>query len=136
LTAVLFGIVSQPCAGQATVSSAPLNDYLLHVSQEWGRTSALGDLVAASFGPDDLELRFWSGYGVVGTRGLIPRRKNNQWAAWRAVIVPCLLYLPMSIADTLSAAATRIYQDRARANCIQRPELREPSRVVRLTLSA
>ena len=124
----MFAIASLRCAGQATITSAPQNNYLLKVSQEWGRTSALGDLVAAPFGPDDLELRFWSGYGVVGTRGLILRRTNGRWEAWRAVIVECHLYVPMSIADTLSAPAKRIYEDRARANCTQRPELRGPSR--------
>ncbi len=114
-------MASQPCAGQATITSAPSNNYLLRVTQDWGRNSALGDLVAASFGRDDLELRFWSGYGG-GTNGLILRRISSQWSVWRAAVVPCLLNIPMAVGDTLSPAAMENYRHLALANCTSRPE--------------
>ena len=127
LTIAMIG--SAPCAAQATEVSEPRNDYLLKITQDWGRNSALGDLKAAKMGSEDLELRFWSGYGG-GTRALIIRRSNGQWDAWRAVVVSCSFYLPISVADTLSPTTTRSYQARALANCAPLPAPHGPLRLL------
>ena len=122
LLGVLSGILillfpfTQPRA-QATHLTAPPRDYLLTITQAWGRESSLGDLTATPMDADDVELRFWQGYGLVGTWGLNLRRRQGVWAGWRAVIQRCPIMVPIPVGDTLSPAGREVYRQRARAVC-------------------
>jgi hypothetical protein len=51
---------------QVRTESAPVDDYVLRITQMWGRESALGDARALTLAPDDVELRVWGGYGLTG----------------------------------------------------------------------
>jgi hypothetical protein len=119
LGSIVFGVTADGSA-QARRISASVNDYLLEITQEWGRESPLGLLQDRRMAPDDLELRFWSGYGLVGTRGLVLRREAGAWRGWRAQVEPCLLYVPASVAETLQPPAQARYRQLAVERCGER----------------
>ena len=54
---------------------------LVDVTRNWGKQSGLNDLRESLIPNEDLELRFWAGFGLEGTRGIILRRSNNIWQA-------------------------------------------------------
>lgn len=91
------------CARSSRVDiSAPRDSYLLAISQHWGASSALGDLRTRRMAPQDLEVRLWSGYGLVGSSAIILRREGKRWRAWSADIEHCMLWIPTAMGDTLS----------------------------------
>lgn len=101
----LFGFVltawallsSSAAEGQVRIVSAPRDDYLLEITREWSRGSALGDLQAKPIHPDDIEVRLWGGYGISGTRGLILRREGGRWTAQRAIVHGCWVVIPFDV---------------------------------------
>jgi len=66
-------------------------------------------------GTDDVELRVWGGYGLGGTHGVVLRRTDGRWHAWRARVVTCVIKLstsgtgigPDATDSTLAAEARR-----------------------------
>jgi hypothetical protein len=125
LLGVLSGILillfpSTQLWAQATHLTTPRRDYLLSITQAWGRESSLGDLTATPMDAEDVELRFWQGYGLAGTWGLILRRRHGTWAGWRAAIQRCRITVPIPVGDTLSPAGREVYRQRARAVCVDR----------------
>jgi hypothetical protein len=95
----------------------PTRSFLLSITREWGRESALGDLATARMGPEDVEVRFWDGYGLTGTSGTVLRRVGGRWQAWRAEVQPCPVHLPIPVGDTIKPAALAVYREQARKNC-------------------
>jgi hypothetical protein len=98
-------------------------DYIIDITDEWGRGDArLGDLRRKQLGREDIELRFWGGYGLGGTRGIVLRRTKGRWTAWRVDVRRCQVYLPIPVGDTLSEASTVKYQVEARRRCDDPPQ--------------
>jgi hypothetical protein len=102
---------------QATHLTLPKRETLLWFTREWGRESALGDLVTRPMAGSDVEVRFWTGYGLAGTSGTVLQRSGGVWRAWHAVIHSCRLLVPMAIGDTLSTPMFAAYRQQARARC-------------------
>src|SRR6266571_4666678 len=86
-TSLALAIVGASTApSQATRVSAPPHNYLLEISQRWGRTSTLGDLLRDPRDSTDIEVRLWGGYGLAGTVGAILRRRAGRWSAFLAQV--------------------------------------------------
>jgi hypothetical protein len=102
---------------QAVADTAEVKNYLLYVTNKWGRESALEDLRHRAMDGDDVELRVWGGYGLGGTSGVIIRREKGQWRAWLAVVVECVKAVPSKIADTASERTIAGYHAAARKEC-------------------
>ena len=98
---------------------APPDNPILSVTREWGRESALGDLLAWQPSGDDVELRLWRGFSNVlnGTRGLILRRRAGGWKGWEAVVHNCMRLVPTEVEDTLSEAHVAEIKAELRRNC-------------------
>jgi hypothetical protein len=107
-------VVPGSLAGQASRVVEPANGFLLGLTQEWGRSSALGDLKAAALGPAAIELRFWGGYGLAGTRGVVLRSDGRTWSAHRTIVHRCYVGVPSAALD--SASLLR-YQAEAKRSC-------------------
>ncbi|HKG92741.1 MAG TPA: hypothetical protein VKA84_12645 [Gemmatimonadaceae bacterium] len=112
----VFGCPGSPPAQGESARPQP-GDYLLSITEQWGRESPLGDLRQRALPPGDIEARLWGGYGLVGTSGLVLRRRQGQWSAWRAQVHSCRMYIPIPVGDTMSAASSRRYEAEARAHC-------------------
>jgi hypothetical protein len=78
-TLALLAVAPLAAAQEATVVSEPEDDYLLEVTREWSELAGLGDLRTTPLDQDDIELRVWGGYGLVGTRAAILRRIGGEW---------------------------------------------------------
>jgi len=115
--ALVFWLTPYKGAAQATHVIAPPDPSLLEFTREWGRESVLGDLVARAMSRDDVELRFWRGFGLFGTEGTVLRRSGGRWLAWQADIHSCQMGLPISVGDTLSAQSRVFYREQARKRC-------------------
>jgi len=107
--------ISTPLHAQARRVVEPGDNYLLRVTREWGRSSALGDLKAAPLAPGAIEVRFWGGYGLGGTQGVILRRDGRRWTAHRAIVASCSLVVPFEV--VLDSASLPRYRAEARRNC-------------------
>ena len=109
-------------AQRDTLTDSP--DYIVEITESWGkRDTRLGDLRTKRMGPDDIELRFWGGYGLAGERGIILRRVKGRWSASRVDVRRCVVYLPIPVADTLSETSQLRYEVQARREC-DKPEPR------------
>ena len=107
-------------AQRDTLSGPP--DYITRITERWGtRDARLGDLRTKPVSADDIELRFWGGYGLVGTRGIVLRRTSGRWSAWRVDVRRCAAYLPIPVGDTLSETSRLRYEAQARRDC-DKPE--------------
>ena len=115
--ALLFWLTPSQAAAQATHVMAPRDPSLLEFTRDWGRESVLGDLAARTMRSDDVEVRFWSGFGLFGTSGTVLRRSDGRWRAWQADIHSCQMGLPISVGDTLSAHSRALYREQARKRC-------------------
>jgi hypothetical protein len=119
ISVFIAGLAAAPVSAQARVESAPEDTFILHITQEWGRESRLGDARALQLGPDDIELRVWVGYGLAPTRGIVMRRMQNAWQGWAAVVHRCSLWVPISVGDTASQVTAAALRARARRECGQ-----------------
>ena len=115
--ALIFFLMPAKSRAQATHVVVPLEPSLVSFTREWGRESVLEDLVTRQMGQRDVEVRFWSGFGLVGTSGTVLRRSAGRWMAWQADIQSCQLGLPIPVGDTLSARSRARYRDQARRRC-------------------
>ena len=102
---------------QARTESAPVDNYLLEISQRWGQDSPLGDARTLTLAPDGIELRVWGGYGLTATRGIIVRRNRGVWRGWVAEVHTCSLAVPIPVGDTASEATAAVFRERARREC-------------------
>jgi hypothetical protein len=93
-------------------------DYLAFITERWGLVDRrLGLLRWKDIRPGDIELRFWAGYGLVGTGAILLNRTGGQWTARRVRVRGCWLALPPSVADTMSLATRERYEAEARRRC-------------------
>lgn len=114
---------SSAVEGQVRIVSAPGDEYLLHITREWGRRSALGDLQEKPMRPDDIEVRLWDGYGISGTRGLILRREGGRWSAQRTIVHSCWVVIPFDA--ELTPELKEHYQEEAKQRwCEEMPNQR------------
>jgi hypothetical protein len=96
-------------------------DPIVAATEWWGAYDRRFDpLRYKTLEADDIELRFWGGYGLVGTSGIFLRRTGGQWSVWRVHVQRCAAWLPRSVFDTLSEATEKRYLEHARRNCAQR----------------
>jgi hypothetical protein len=102
---------------QARTESAPTDNYLLRITQDWGRESFLGDTRKLNLAPDDAELRVWGGYGLTATRGVVMRRIQDVWRGWAAEVHTCSLAVPIPVGDTASDVTAAAFRARARREC-------------------
>jgi|SRR5436190_5954073 len=112
-------LTSSVVQAQATDISAPSNSYLLGISQRWGRTSPLGDLVRDARDSTDVEVRLWGGYGLAGTAGVILRRRAGKWSAFSAQVHECSMPVTSeeTLEETLTEARMTELEARARRGC-------------------
>src|SRR3954470_4589769 len=123
LLAFMFLLRASAAAmGQATHITVPARETLLRFVYQWGEESALGNLRTRPMRPEDVEVRFWQGFGIAGTWGTVLRRRNDQWQAWRVVVQPCPVALPITVGDTISEATLAQYRSQARKTCGRRWE--------------
>jgi hypothetical protein len=74
-------------AAQATILEQPASPSLLDFVHQWELKLAIGDLRTLAMADSARELRFWEGFGLGGTRGLLLRRTGTgEWSALRFVI--------------------------------------------------
>jgi hypothetical protein len=97
--------------------SAPKESYLLEITRDAGARSGLGDLAIAPMAVGDVELRFWGGYGLAGTYGLILQRRQGTWTALHGDLRSCSDVIPSSTWDTLTAEGIERIKSSLRANC-------------------
>jgi len=117
IAVVAIAVSATAARAQRDTLNAP-RDYIIRITENWGSNdSRLGDLRTKPTGPDDIELRFWGGYGLVGTRGIILRRTNGRWSASRVDVRRCEVYLPIPVGDTLSETSQLRYAAQARREC-------------------
>jgi hypothetical protein len=102
------------------------DDYLLYITQKWGRESPLGDLRRRAMRADDIELRVWGGYGLGGTSGVIIRRENGQWRAWRAAVGHCAKWVPVAVYKTGSTRAIEAHLASTNQGCDEKPPQSPP----------
>ncbi|MBY0492012.1 MAG: hypothetical protein K2R93_19375 [Gemmatimonadaceae bacterium] len=112
-------LIAHGAQAQATRVVADTGNYLLQITQGWGRESPLGELVVRAMGREDIEMRLWEGYGLGGVWGLVVRREKGRWRAWHTRIVKCSYSLPIPVGDTLSAPSEIGYRRLARARCAE-----------------
>jgi hypothetical protein len=74
-------------AAQATILDQPASPSLLDFVHQWELKLTIGDLRTLAMADSARELRFWEGFGLGGTRGLLLRRTGTgEWSALRFVI--------------------------------------------------
>ena len=66
--------------------SEPNENYLHEIVQEWAGKTSQGNLRTTRLAENDLELRIWAGFGLVGTTGAILRRRDGEWSASRIFV--------------------------------------------------
>ena len=93
------------------------DDYIVRVTQRWGASAFIGALPTRPMGADDVELRVWGGYGLGSTRGVILRRTDGRWQAWRAQVVRCVLEISKSHRSSAPFPTDSMLAAEARRNC-------------------
>jgi hypothetical protein len=125
-SALLFVLLTAfhalPVSGQSLAplpasAVAPRDNYLLGLTREWAAGSELGDLATREMGPGDVELRYWGGYGLTGTAGVVLRREGGVWKGWSVGVSSCLTTVPFAVGDTMTAATVESYRREARRKC-------------------
>lgn len=90
--AINASLVVGPSSGDAQgMPSDTATDHIVRVTQKWGASSPLGALATRPMGADDVELRAWGGYGHGGSWGVVLRRTDARWRAWRARAEKCVI---------------------------------------------
>jgi hypothetical protein len=122
LGAVTLVVVPSGAAGQPRRWQDNIRlDYLVWITERWGMSDRrLGPLRIKDIPPGDIELRFWGGYGLGGTRGIVLNRTGGQWSARHVTVRRCGLALPLSVADSLSPDSQERYEGEARRRCNER----------------
>lgn len=108
---------ARSATAQATKISAPPNDYLLAITQQWAAASLLGSLPRRAMATGDIELRVWGGYGLGGTRGVVVRRSRGRWQAWAVHVVNCKIDVQIPVSDTASDTTKSLFVALARKRC-------------------
>lgn len=90
--AITASLAVAPSSGDAQgMPSDTAADHIIRVTQKWGASSPLGALATQPMGADDVELRVWGGYGHGGSWGVVLRRTDDRWRAWRARAETCVI---------------------------------------------
>ena len=109
------------CASSAHSQAAVISERdgasLLQATRRWSQMSPLGDLRQIPFGPDDIEVRAWGGFGFGPTRAIVLRRESGRWRAAVASEVRCWFSIPIPVGDTASQTTLDHYVIEARMNC-------------------
>jgi hypothetical protein len=92
-------------------------DYLVRITQRWGAASPIDALPTRAMGADDVELRVWGGYGLGGPFGVILRRTDRRWHAWRARVVTCVINASAFSQDVNSPPTDSMLLAEARRGC-------------------
>ena len=103
--------------GAARVVNMSSRSFLVDIMRQRASESPLGDLRRRATAPDDVEVRAWGGFGLVGTTGVVLRRNRGAWRAWRADVVPCRADVAIPIGDTASATTVARFIALARDKC-------------------
>ncbi len=83
---------------QGVIVYQPEDDYLLEVTQKWAsERSKLGDLRVKPIDSTDIVLRFWDGYGMFGTRGILLKRVDGRWSGRKLNVKSCPIFYPDSL---------------------------------------
>lgn len=106
---------------QSGTTTSDTSRYLIEVTQEAAARSPVGDLSRTVFAASDIELRVWYGYGVVGTRGIVLRRRAGGWTLSDAKLDRCVVIVPSPAGDTLSAKGELAYESTALSHCVEDP---------------
>ena len=110
--------------------SAPNGDYLYEQTVQWeSRRSVLGKLAELPLGKEDVVLRFWGGYGLDGTRGIIMQRIAGIWSARVMQVQTCSVKQPQRIADAGREARIEFLASLTMEDC-RRDELPGPGSYV------
>lgn len=117
VAALITSLIPAVSTAQIPAAQRSAEPYLVNLVQEWGRESRLGDLATARFDTGDVELRFWGGFGMGATRGIVLRRFRGEWSATLATEARCFANVPLPAGDTLSDASIRRYKAEAIAHC-------------------
>ncbi|XWN38414.1 MAG: hypothetical protein ROO71_05615 [Balneola sp.] len=108
----------QGCSEENLVPGFPENNYLLEESQKWGEHSEFGSLPEKEIGEGNLELRYWSGFGLLGNRGVIINRSYDKWNAYSIDVRMCeVLSLKTGVHDSLKTFLTIDLKYTDQINC-------------------
>ena len=108
----------QGCSEENLVPGFPENNYLLEESQKWGEHSEFGSLPEKKIGEGNLELRYWSGFGLLGNKGVIINRIDNEWNAYSIDVRMCeVLRLKAGVSDSLKSLITIDLKYADQINC-------------------
>lgn len=116
-TVALTALGACASAGHSLQISAPNDDLLLKITAQAARGSSLGDLRTATVLANEVELRFWGGYGLNGTSGLILHRTNGQWTATRAEWEECVFYVQSLPSPAESDSLQKEFEVAAHRKC-------------------
>ncbi|MEQ9310652.1 MAG: hypothetical protein RLN90_14440 [Balneolaceae bacterium] len=118
LPILLILLFLQGCDKEELVPGFPENNYLLEESQRWGENSGLERLPDKNLGEGSLELRYWSGFGLFGNKGVIINRINDKWNAYSIDVRMCdVLSQKVGIPDSLKNLVIIDIQYTDQINC-------------------
>jgi len=87
----IFIILVGACSQNQIEPSYPIDNPALEIAQEWGKNSQLQELSQKQLSANDVELRFWSGFGIRGDRGVILQKENDNWSGKSVEILTCVV---------------------------------------------
>ena len=105
-----------PARAQGALADTSTN-HLVRVTQKWGASSPLGALPTRPMGADDVELRVWGGYGHGATLGVILRRTDDRWRAWRARAERCVINAASLPTPAGASPTDSMLREEARRRC-------------------
>ena len=117
---ILLGAVPAVVAGQIRMS-VPQDTFFLGHTTAIANSGGLRDLRSANMPTGDIEFRFWAGYGLNGTFGLILRRSNDTWTVEEVEKQSCGIAVYESRQNPLTAAQIAEYEKQALTPCSRRP---------------
>ncbi len=118
LPILILLLLVQGCNDDGLEPGFPEDNYLLKIVQSWGSNSEFDLLSEKYLGKEDIELRFWSGFGTRGDHGVILKKTNTDWKAYSVEIRACLvLSHKEGVSDSLKRRVTidKMYTDQI--NC-------------------
>ena len=87
----IFIIFAGACSQNQIEPSSPSDNPVLEIAQEWGENFQLQDLSQKQLSANDIELRFWSGFGTRGDQGIILERTDDKWSGKSVEVLTCVV---------------------------------------------
>ena len=87
----IFIIFAGACSQNQIEPSTPVDNPVLAIAQEWGKNSQLQGLAQKQLSTNDIELRFWSGFGTRGDRGIILQKTDDKWSGKSVDVLTCVV---------------------------------------------